>query len=198
MPHREPTPAEVIQENKSRAEILQLIPPDPVSEDLYIGRLLLGTEAMVEQLGAKLDPAHVISAHGRLVLPYMHRHILAGVQERQEYIAGEMLDEIYAIPISQLLAILHDPHIKEQASGKAYSLRVPYTMLDPIFFRTETDRAFAVLKQHKNVDTRSSALAVRAYETTDHEEAQRSQVIADGHVGHVLMSVPVICGAPKK
>jgi len=80
--------------------------------DAYIGRVVIGSEGLVNELKGKMDPQHIIQANGNLVVPYMYRHGLAGHPNRDKIInAG--IGRVLSKRPRQITADLQQPRTRQ-------------------------------------------------------------------------------------
>lgn len=89
---------------------------------LYIGRTVIGTEEVVEQL-EHTNAADIISANGRLVLPHMHRKGFG--RKRPKADIQQAADKLLKAGATQAEIRLGVPYLRKQNSGLSQSIRFP-------------------------------------------------------------------------
>jgi hypothetical protein len=174
--------------------------PNPAECDLYIGRILLGTSAVVNVLRENMDPNNVVEAFGHLVLPLTHRRLFARRNDGL-VVLEEALHTIYELPPYDLGVDLQPAQAVLQASSVEYAVRLPFVNEVGMTLRREINCARDSIQRSTGgiPNAGGQALVVRAYSASSRQEAD----LAAGFINEIgvieaELSMPVICGVEKK
>ena len=168
--------------------------------DLYVGRLLLGTEQIVEVLRSDTgNRGEVIEAFGCLVLPLMYRHALSG-SESPIRDASHARSDVMSKPLHLLSVTTENAYIKRHRSGQESSVRLKLGLLPPDLrgLQAEARRASNRANQLLQSDHAPAQITVRAFSSYDPQEVNRVQEIVSLFMpAEYALSDPLVCGAPK-
>lgn len=184
-----------------RSDILSHFPlPNPHLFNLYVGRVLLGSESVVEILKKDFPEGEVIEAFGRFVLPLMHRHGLAE-SDRPIYAASHIRSDVMSKPTERMTVSANKASVKTHRTGRESSvcLSLGFEPVDERLLVGEARRVNTRLRQYGDPDVQTAGLRVRAFSSSDQTEVYRvfEEVSATLPADYVL-SPPIVCGAPKK